>query len=127
VHLFHTLGILIRPCFSHSRPVIFRGGASCGGTQLPVSPLDENSEWRCDRCPVVLTSSEVYDLVSRIGEEVDKIQAVSTELERNVLLCCECYIFNKTLQHTVNKAIMPVSTAVSTGKLMTSGTCAGRW
>jgi len=81
-HLFHTLGILIRPCISHSRPVIFRGGASCGGTQLPVSPLDENSEWRCDRCPVVLTSSEVYDLVSRIGEEVDSIQAVSTELQK---------------------------------------------
>jgi len=81
VSLFHTLDILIRPCISHSRPTIFRGAASCGGTQLPVSPLDENSEWRCDRCPVVLTSSEVYDLVSRIGEEVDNIQAVSTELE----------------------------------------------
>ena len=70
-----------KACISHSKPIIFRGGASCGGTQLPVSPLDENSEWRCDRCPVVLTSSEVYDLVSRIGEEVDNVQAVSAMLE----------------------------------------------
>jgi hypothetical protein len=86
---FHTLGILVRPCFFHSKPIIFRDGASCGGTQLPVSPLDDNSEWRCDRCPVVLTSLEVCDLVSRIGEEVDNIQAVSTELE---MFCCVCIL-----------------------------------
>jgi hypothetical protein len=79
------LGILIRSCIFHSKSITFRDGASCGGTQLPVSPLDENSEWRCDRCPVVLSSLEVYDLVSRIGEEVDNIQAVSTELE---IFCC---------------------------------------
>ncbi|KAJ4433467.1 hypothetical protein ANN_15770 [Periplaneta americana] len=50
-------------------------GASCGGTQLPVSPLDDNTDWRCDRCPVVLSASQVNELVSRIGEEVDSVQA----------------------------------------------------
>jgi hypothetical protein len=81
IRFLHKLGIVIRPCTFRSKPIIFRDGASCGGTQLPVSPLDENSEWHCDRCPVVLMSSEAYDLVSRIGEEVDNVQAVSTELE----------------------------------------------
>lgn len=76
-----TCSLIDKTCISHFKPIIFRGGAFCGGTQLPVSPLDENSEWRCDRCPVVLTSSEVYDLVSRIGDEVDNVQAVSTEPE----------------------------------------------
>ncbi|XP_069699803.1 uncharacterized protein SmydA-5 [Periplaneta americana] len=59
-------------------------GASCGGTQLPVSPLDDNTDWRCDRCPVVLSASQVNELVSRIGEEVDSVQASSptvTQLE----------------------------------------------
>jgi len=79
--LFSHARYFDKACISHSRPIIFRGEASCGGTQLPVSPLEENSEWRCDRCPVVLTSSEEYDLVSRIGEEVDNVQAVSAEIE----------------------------------------------
>lgn len=62
-------------------------GTSCGGTQLPISPLEENSDWRCDRCPVLLASSDVNDLVARIGEEVDNIQAGSptvTQLEELV-------------------------------------------
>ena len=55
----------------------FRDGAVCGGVQLPVSPLDENSDWRCDRCPAILSSAEVTDIVGRIGDDVDSIQAVS--------------------------------------------------
>ena len=42
-----------------------------------MSPLDENTDWRCDRCPAVLSSAEVADIVGRIGDEVDSIQAVS--------------------------------------------------
>ncbi|KAJ9579508.1 hypothetical protein L9F63_004827 [Diploptera punctata] len=50
-------------------------GATCGGTQLPASPLDDKTDWRCDRCPAVLSSAEVSDIVGRIGDEVDNIQA----------------------------------------------------
>jgi hypothetical protein len=50
----------------------------------------------------VLTSSEVYDLVSRIGDEVDNIQAVSTEIDKKNLLFCEYRIFEKNLKPAVH-------------------------
>ncbi|XP_049947808.1 SET domain-containing protein SmydA-8-like [Schistocerca serialis cubense] len=47
---------------------------ACGGIQLPTSPLDPASDWRCDRCPVSLPAAHVAELVSRLGDEVDKTQ-----------------------------------------------------
>lgn len=35
----------------------------CGGIQLPLNPLDDNTEWACDKCDVKLTNQEVYFLV----------------------------------------------------------------
>lgn len=46
----------------------------CGGTQLPVDPLNENTEWSCDKCQVKLDNNEVSYLINQIGEEVDYIQ-----------------------------------------------------
>lgn len=46
----------------------------CGGYQLPISPLDLQTEWRCDKCPTSLTSPQVSDLVNMIGGEVDHVQ-----------------------------------------------------
>nr|CAD7264050.1 unnamed protein product [Timema shepardi] len=48
-------------------------GTPCGGIQLPLSPLEEDSDWKCDRCPITLSSSQVNDLVTRIGDEVENI------------------------------------------------------
>ncbi|KAJ8923004.1 hypothetical protein NQ315_001552 [Exocentrus adspersus] len=49
-------------------------GEPCGGVQLPVDPIDDNTEWACDKCPIKLTSPEVCFLVNGIGEEVDNVQ-----------------------------------------------------
>ncbi|CAH1154576.1 unnamed protein product [Phaedon cochleariae] len=46
----------------------------CTGTQLPVDPLDEDTEWACDKCDVKLPNAEVVSLVNGIGEEVDNLQ-----------------------------------------------------
>ncbi|XP_060523200.1 uncharacterized protein LOC132700097 [Cylas formicarius] len=46
----------------------------CGGIQLPVDPLDDNTEWTCDKCDVKLSNAEVSFLVNQIGEEVDHVQ-----------------------------------------------------
>ncbi|CAH1164666.1 unnamed protein product [Phyllotreta striolata] len=46
----------------------------CDGLQLPVEPLKDDTEWRCDRCDVRLTNEEVCFLVNGIGEEVDGVQ-----------------------------------------------------
>ncbi|XP_050308455.1 SET domain-containing protein SmydA-8-like isoform X2 [Anthonomus grandis grandis] len=46
----------------------------CGGIQLPINPLDDNTEWACNKCDVKLTNQEVSFLVNQIGEEVDNVQ-----------------------------------------------------
>ncbi|KAJ8978884.1 hypothetical protein NQ317_008499 [Molorchus minor] len=46
----------------------------CGGIRLPLNPLDDNTDWACDKCPVNLTNAEVCFLVNGIGEEVDNVQ-----------------------------------------------------
>ncbi|XP_018323957.1 SET domain-containing protein SmydA-8-like [Agrilus planipennis] len=46
----------------------------CGGTQLPIDPLDYKTEWACDKCKVKVNNAEVAMLVNQIGEEVDQIQ-----------------------------------------------------
>lgn len=51
------------------------GTVPCGGNQLPSDPCDENTEWSCDKCPIKIKNSEVTYLVSKLGEEVENIQA----------------------------------------------------
>nr|AEE61890.1 unknown [Dendroctonus ponderosae] len=46
----------------------------CGGIQLPIDPLDDNTEWACNKCDAKLTNHEVCFLVNQIGEEVDNVQ-----------------------------------------------------
>lgn len=46
----------------------------CGGTQLPLNPLDDKTEWSCDKCGVKLTNGEVSYLINQIGDEVDRVQ-----------------------------------------------------
>uniref|UniRef100_A0A182JPK7 MYND-type domain-containing protein n=1 Tax=Anopheles christyi TaxID=43041 RepID=A0A182JPK7_9DIPT len=45
----------------------------CGGFQLPIDPLSETSDWKCNQCPVQITHDQVNFLVSKIGEEVDDV------------------------------------------------------
>ncbi|XP_075213241.1 SET domain-containing protein SmydA-8-like [Lycorma delicatula] len=43
---------------------------TCSGWQLPIAPL-EDSEWKCDKCPVTLKSDEAKNLVSMLSMETD--------------------------------------------------------
>ncbi|XP_055596645.1 SET domain-containing protein SmydA-8 [Uranotaenia lowii] len=45
----------------------------CGGIQLPIDPLKDTSDWKCDKCPVQLEVDQVNFLLSKIGEEVDSV------------------------------------------------------
>uniref|UniRef100_A0A182J956 SET domain-containing protein n=1 Tax=Anopheles atroparvus TaxID=41427 RepID=A0A182J956_ANOAO len=48
-------------------------GEPCAGFQLPVDPLSDVSDWKCDRCPVHISYDQVNFLMSKIGEEVDDV------------------------------------------------------
>ena len=37
---------------------------------------EENSDWSCNKCPFVLSSDHVSDLVSRLGAQVDVVMEV---------------------------------------------------
>ncbi|KAF6208536.1 hypothetical protein GE061_016994 [Apolygus lucorum] len=63
---------------------------ACSGLILSSS-ADENADWKCNLCPVTLTSSHVADLISRISMDVDesienpsisKLEQLLTKLEK---------------------------------------------
>ncbi|XP_014250343.1 protein msta-like [Cimex lectularius] len=43
----------------------------CTGLILPQNSVDDNSDWKCTQCPVILTGRHVADLMSRIAADVD--------------------------------------------------------
>ncbi|XP_055625956.1 SET domain-containing protein SmydA-8 isoform X2 [Toxorhynchites rutilus septentrionalis] len=45
----------------------------CNGYQLPIDPLKETSDWKCNQCPVQVQADQVNFLLSKIGEEVDDV------------------------------------------------------
>lgn len=45
--------------------------ASCGGVQLPLDPLDEFSDWACDRCSVHISSDQQSFIIAQMSDEVD--------------------------------------------------------
>lgn len=53
----------------------------CNGIQLPLNPLDDKTEWACNKCPVRLAPSDVAYLVNQIGEEVDVIQVTNPSIK----------------------------------------------
>ncbi|XP_045477344.1 SET domain-containing protein SmydA-8-like [Harmonia axyridis] len=60
---------------------------SCDGFHQPIDPLDDNTEWSCNKCDVKLTNNEIAFLVNKIGEEVDNVQLSSpTVRELDALL-----------------------------------------
>lgn len=57
-------------------------GNSCGGYQLPIDPLKETSDWKCNQCPVQIEADQVNFLLSKIGEEVDDAMERKTSVKQ---------------------------------------------
>jgi hypothetical protein len=43
---------------------------------LPIDPLSENTDWKCEACPVILSAEQVADLSGRIAMQVDQVLEV---------------------------------------------------
>ncbi|KAL1117654.1 hypothetical protein AAG570_003969 [Ranatra chinensis] len=66
---------------------------ACGGTILPLKPLDDNTEWKCNRCPVVLSSGEAADLTARLGQQVDlELEDPNVEKSEELLRGLETFL-----------------------------------
>nr|XP_022900334.1 protein msta isoform X1 [Onthophagus taurus] len=46
----------------------------CGGNQLPLNPLDDKTEWACDKCEIKIGNIQASYLINQIGDDVDQVQ-----------------------------------------------------
>uniref|UniRef100_A0A182W8A1 MYND-type domain-containing protein n=1 Tax=Anopheles minimus TaxID=112268 RepID=A0A182W8A1_9DIPT len=53
----------------------------CGGFQLPINPLSDTSDWKCNQCPVQVTHDQVNFIMSKIGEEVDYVMGRKSSIK----------------------------------------------
>ncbi|XP_063829127.1 SET domain-containing protein SmydA-8-like isoform X1 [Ostrinia nubilalis] len=49
-------------------------GNPCDGIHLPEDPLDDETEWACNKCSVKINNSQVNMIISQMGEEVENVQ-----------------------------------------------------
>lgn len=49
------------------------------GLMLPNNPLYANTDWSCNACPGVITSSEIAQLTDRLEEEVTEVMKQANE------------------------------------------------
>lgn len=45
--------------------------APCNGLQVPIDPIDPNTEWACNKCPIKVSSENVSFLLGRMNEEIE--------------------------------------------------------
>ncbi|XP_052755116.1 SET domain-containing protein SmydA-8 [Galleria mellonella] len=64
------------------------GNKVCDGIHLPEDPLDDETEWACNKCPIKINNSQVNMLITQMGEEVENVQMVGgSVLILESLLC----------------------------------------
>lgn len=64
------------------------GNNDCDGIHLPEDPLDDETDWCCNKCNIKVCNSQVNMLISQMQEQVDNVQMLGgsvTTLEN--LLC----------------------------------------
>ncbi|OWR49371.1 hypothetical protein KGM_209723 [Danaus plexippus plexippus] len=59
----------------------------CDGIHLPEDPLDEETDWACNKCTVKVNNSQINILISEMGEEVENVQMMggSVNMLENIL------------------------------------------
>ncbi|KAH8355014.1 hypothetical protein KR093_004016 [Drosophila rubida] len=48
---------------------------TCDGLQLPVEPLNEQTQWKCDTCPMLVDAAYVTEVQTHMTEEVERLLA----------------------------------------------------
>lgn len=56
-------------------------GSPCEGIHLPEDPLDDDTDWACNRCPAKVNSHEINMVIFQMGEEVETIQLMGGSIE----------------------------------------------
>lgn len=69
------------------------GNNPCDGIHLPEDPLDDESDWACNKCSVKIGSSQVNMLISQMGEQVDNVQMMGGSVSMLENLLCRLSTF----------------------------------
>lgn len=72
------------------------------GLMLPNDPLNSNTDWSCNVCPGIVTSSEVAQLMDRLEEEVAGIMKQATEYTLSDLLSRLTVLLHPGHQHCIS-------------------------
>lgn len=48
---------------------------TCSGTHLPVDPLDEKTQWKCNSCPMKVDAAYVTELQTHMTEQVEGLMS----------------------------------------------------
>lgn len=64
------------------------GQSPCDGVHLPEDPLDDETDWACNKCTVKVSNSQVNMLITQMGEEVENVQIMNptVPLLENILV-----------------------------------------
>ncbi|XP_049876365.1 SET domain-containing protein SmydA-8-like isoform X2 [Pectinophora gossypiella] len=69
------------------------GNNPCDGIHFPEDPLDDESDWACNKCKVKVSSSQVNMLISQMGEQVDNVQMMGGSVPTLENLLCRLSTF----------------------------------
>lgn len=69
------------------------GNNSCNGTHLPEDPLDDDTEWACNKCGIKVQNSQVNMLIAQMGEEVENVQMMGGSVPMLENLLCRLSTF----------------------------------
>ncbi|KAL7738539.1 hypothetical protein ACLKA6_006844 [Drosophila palustris] len=48
---------------------------TCAGVQLPLEPLSDQTQWKCDTCPMLVDAGYVTEVQTHMTEEVERLLA----------------------------------------------------
>lgn len=59
---------------------------TCAGTHLPVDPKEEDTQWKCNTCPMIVDGAYVSELQAHMTERIDSLLAGPRADEVELLL-----------------------------------------
>ncbi|XP_035444047.2 SET domain-containing protein SmydA-8-like [Spodoptera frugiperda] len=65
----------------------------CDGIHLPEDPLDDETDWVCNKCPVRVSSSQVHMIMSQMGEDVEAVLMMEGSVTILENLLCRLAMF----------------------------------
>jgi len=87
---------------------------TCSGTHLPVDPLDEKTQWKCNSCPMKVDAAYVTELQTHMTEQVEGLMsgcpsASQVELLKDAETEVEKFVQANTQELAKDKWLCPLS------------------